>query len=258
MARSNKGKGTSTHDQNANLGESVDELGSTAAELGSTAAELGGEAKEQVINLTQQAREQATEQVMSQKEKVVDTLETVALLLHQAGEHAHQQDKELLAAYVDKAAGQVAQWSETLEQQDVTQLTQSVTQFARREPMLFVGGALAAGFLGARFFRTSSQQPEQGQQEQSLAITTQLPDIDLGGSQMPAYDIDQSTTAPAGAVADMPLDTATSLQADLTPEEGGFLEDYEGAILEGDDFNVEGTDTPALNDTDDLTGSGRL
>lgn len=244
--------------ENQNLGESVEDLGSSAADLGSTAAELGGEAKEQVLNLTQQVREQATGQVMSQKEQVVDTLETVALLLHQAGEHAHQQDKELLATYVDKAAGQVSQWSETLEQQDVTQLTQSVTQFARREPMLFVGGALAAGFLGARFFRASAQQPEQGQQEQSLALATQLPDIDFGGSQMPAYDIDQSTTASTGAVLDMPLDTPTSLQTDLTPPEGGFLEDYEGAILEGDDFNVEGTDTPALTDTDDLTGSGRL
>ena len=242
MARSK-----SHQNEHQNLGESVDDLGSATAELGSTAADLGGEVKEGVVNLTQQVKEQATEQVMSQKEQVVDSLETVALLLHQAGEHAHQQDKELLATYVDKAAGQVAQWSETLQQQDASQLAQGVTQFARREPMLFVGGALAAGFLGARFFRTSAQQAEQprqgGQNELQGQSLPPLPDVDYGGSDVPPYDV-----AASDVVLDAPTDVDATLGTGMTPETGGALGDYEPVIIEDDDLGLI-----SESDLDDLT-----
>lgn len=250
MAGSKKTKGTSMNEQGQNLSESVEDLGATAAELGE-------EAKEQVGNLTEKVREQATDQVMSQKEQVVETLETVALLLHQAGEHAHQQDKELLATYVDKAAGQVAQWSETLEQQDMTQLAQGVAQFARRQPMLFVGGALTAGFFGARFFRSSAQQAEQSQQgsqnqqggqEQSLPSTTPLPDVDYGGSELPPYDV-----AAADVVLDVPTDVDTTLDTGMTPEVGGVLEDYEAVIIEDDDLGLI-----SESDLDDLTSPEKL
>jgi ElaB/YqjD/DUF883 family membrane-anchored ribosome-binding protein len=198
--------------------------------LGTAAAEAGEQVQQQVGNLTEQVRQQANTQLLSQKEKAVETLDTVALLLHQAGEHAHQQDKAMLADYVDKAADQVGQWSETLRDRELTDIVDETKDFARRQPMLFVGGALAAGFLGARFFRSSSQPQGQDQGQGQTGTSS------LGGgsyaSDIPPYDIDQYGSG--AAALDMPVDTTTSLQGDISPEVTGFLEDYEGAVLEGD------------------------
>lgn len=239
MAGSKQAKGSSKN-QKQDVGDAV-------GDLGTTVAEVGGEAKDQVVNLTEQVRQQATEQVMSQKERVVDTLDTVALLLHQAGEHAHQQDKALLATYVDKAATQVGQLSETVGEQDVKQLMQSTTDFARREPMLFVGGALAAGFLGARFFRSSSQQPKEDQS------TTSSSAIDSNASELPPYDNDQPGYTSAEADMGTELLPDTSLESGVTPETSGFLEDYEAAVLEAGDV-----DAIPEAELDDLTSPEQL
>ncbi len=216
-------------------------------DLGAAAMEAGEQIQEQVVNLTQQVRQQATDQLMSQKERAVDTLDTVALLLHQAGEHAHQQDKAMLAGYVDKAAGQVGQWSETLRDQDMTQLVEETKQFARRQPMLFVGTALAAGFLGARFLRSSTQQPEQSQE------STVPAEADAVGADLPPYDIDQSALGSTGVALDTTLNAATTRSSETTPEVGGFLEDYEGAVREG-----EQNDATSLTDTDDVMSPEKL
>jgi ElaB/YqjD/DUF883 family membrane-anchored ribosome-binding protein len=230
-----------THETSANVGESVENLGAATADLGS-------EAREQVVNLTDQVRQQATSQLTSQKERAVDTLETVALLLHQAGEHAHQQDKALIADYVDKAAQQVSSFSESLGQQDVTQIVQTTKDFARREPMLFVGGALAAGFLGARFLRSSAQQAEQAGQGQSTNGSGQYADFNENATELPAYDIDQTSSASSesllGATSPAPGD-------DMTPDTTDFMKDYETAVMEDSAFAVE-EDREVLPDLEDI------
>lgn len=210
---STSGKGTGTN--------------GSGEDLATTATEAGEQVQQQVSNLTEQVRQQATSQLTSQKERAVETLDTVALLLRQAGEHAQEQDKAMLAGYVDKAAGQVDHLTATLREQDLTQILDETKEFARRQPMLFVGGALAAGFLGARFFRSSSQQMEQGQTGGSST------NGGADASTMPPYDIDQYGSGTTGTA----LDTSASLQTDTAPDTGGVLmEDYEGAVLEGEDL----------------------
>jgi ElaB/YqjD/DUF883 family membrane-anchored ribosome-binding protein len=227
MAGSKKSKSSTASSNNQNQ-----QANGSGESLGTAAAEAGEQVQQQVGNLTEQVRQQANTQLMSQKEKAVETLDTVALLLHQAGEHAHQQDKAMLADYVDKAADQVGQWSETLRDRELTDIVDETKEFARRQPMLFVGGALAAGFLGARFLRSSSQPQVQDQGQTGTSS--------LGGgsnaSDLPPYDIDQYGSGSDASALDMPVDTTTSLQGDISPETRGFLEDYEGAVLEGNDL----------------------
>jgi ElaB/YqjD/DUF883 family membrane-anchored ribosome-binding protein len=215
-------------------------------DLSDSAVELGTEAKEQVMNLTDQLRQQATSQLNSQKEQLVDGLETVALLLHQAGEHAQLQDKAMIANYVDKAAEQVSTLSETIGQQDLTQVMQTTKDFARREPMLFVGGALLAGFLGTRFMRSSADKAEQMTQDQ--ATTDRSGDFASGLS---AYDMDQ-TGATADAASGLPaydIDQYSSTSSDDTLDAVGFSDSYQTDILEGEDLGVD-TDVLTTPDID--------
>jgi ElaB/YqjD/DUF883 family membrane-anchored ribosome-binding protein len=243
MAPSKKSKDTSTEEHAQNVGESI-------GELGSATADLGKEAQQQVTNLTEQVRQQANEQLASQKDKAVDVLETVALLLHQAGEQAQQQDKTLVANYAEKAAHQVGSISESIGQQDVTQIVQTTKDFARREPMLFVGGALAAGFLGARFLRSSAQQA----QETSGNGQSALAEVNEDTAVLPAYDMDQSTTASSEGV----LGSTSPAPSDaMTPDATGFTEDYEAAVLADDAFG-EDADTTVLPDIEDIESAENL
>ena len=232
MTPSKKTGNSSGKDQSQDISDSV-------VDLGTAAADLGSEAKEQVTNLTDQLRQQVTSQISSQKEQIVGGLETVALLLHQAGEHAEQQDKALIANYADKAAQRVSTFSETVEQQDISHLIETTKNFARREPMLFVGGSLLAGFLGARFMRSSAAQAEQMGQEQSTDGSSQSDDLNQLTTGLPAYDIDQTS----------------STSSDDAFGATGFSDEYQTDAL---DSMEEEVGSMTLTDLEDLDRPGSL
>jgi len=182
---------TKTKSSTASTDESAQNQSDAGNGLGETVTETAEQVQEQVMDLTEQVRQQASDQITTQKERLADTLDTVALLLRQAGEHADLQDKAGLAGYVGKASGQVSQWSEALRERDATQLIDDTVQYARRQPMVFLGGALAAGFAGARFLRSSAQKAEQASNGQAgngsdsanvedLQGETNQADFDLG------------------------------------------------------------------------------
>lgn len=235
-------------------GSSTQQANGAQADVAGAVGDATEQVQEQVVNLGHQVREQATQQVATQKDRVADTLETVALLLQQAGEHAEQQDKAMIGQYADKAADQVSQWSETLRQQDVTQLMDTTMQFARKQPMLFVSGALAAGFAGARFLRASAQQsgPDTSNGSSDSTPTAETPVGDLAGGDLPPYDIDQPMATDAG------LDPLLDDQSILTDQEPGLadlLHTYETASLEGEmELPTAGL---AMGD-DDQTGTGQV
>lgn len=215
-------------------------------DVGAAAAEAGHQVQEQVGNLTGQVRKQATDQIASQKERVADTLDTVALLLREAGEHATKDDKAMLAGYADKASGQVTHWSEKLRDQDVTQLVEETKQLARRQPLLFFSGALAAGFVGSRFFRSSTQQAEHAKESDSSTGGGDSASNESSSSERETSASASSDTADMAP--DMPLPSDLALESELTPEMAGYLEDVEETASDANEFEVT-----TLVDLDDLT-----
>lgn len=240
MPRSKKTSSSSTTSSNGQGQDASD----ANVDLGTAAAEATEQVRDQVSGLSQQVRQQATEQLASQKERLADTLDTVALLIHQAGEHADLQDKAMFSGYVDKASSQVGQWSETLREREVTQLLDDTVQFARRQPMLFFSGALAAGFAGARFFRSSAQQPEQ-ETENAPAAGNESVMADI-----PHYDSDQAAFESAAMIEETPLEASMASNIDGGLGASDFVEDYEAATLEGDEL-IDGS----LAGTNDSTSS---
>ncbi len=253
MAGSKKTTAASTKSSN---GKSQDTSGANV-DLGSMASDASDQIQDQVSGLTQQVRQQASDQFASQKERLVDTLDTVALLLHQAGEHADLQDKATLNGYVGKASSQVTQWSETLRERDMSQLLDDTVRYARRQPMLFFSGALAAGFAGARFFRSSAQPAETSPASNTAPDTgfgmgDTAVDTESVMSDTPRFDSDQAAFDSALEAANTSLDMDMSLQTDREPMIGDFVEDYKAATQEGDDL----VDDP-LAGTSDSSSTGR-
>lgn len=77
-------------------------------------------------------------------------LSELANVLRQSG---RQLEGNLAGPLMERAASRVESLSNTLDTTDIRQVVQQVESFARREPVLFLGGAFAVGLLGARFLR---------------------------------------------------------------------------------------------------------
>jgi hypothetical protein len=65
----------------------------------------------------------------------------------------------MVAPLIGKAADRVERISDALDHTDLREVVRNVEQFARREPLMFLGGAFAAGLLGARFLRGAAPSP---------------------------------------------------------------------------------------------------
>lgn len=225
-----------------------------AAEIGTAASEAGESVQAAASGLTQTFQQRITSQVTAQQERAVDTLETVALLLQQAGEHARKEDKAGIAEYADQAAQQIERFSTAIRDREPDQLLSDTRQLAQQRPGLFLGGALLAGFLGARFLRSSAQAQQAASDQTTEESSTGSGDAgsDQESPSSGSFDTGSSTSNAYGdATAPVPDLTAMDLGDDaILEEEGAVLTDLADEELLGADEADLGT-----SDGDTVTGT---
>jgi hypothetical protein len=79
----------------------------------------------------------------------IDTIRNLARLAHGAADHIEPEVPQL-AGLVREAAQTVEHLSAGLRERSLGEIAASVSSFARREPVAFLGGAVLAGFVFAR------------------------------------------------------------------------------------------------------------
>jgi hypothetical protein len=104
---------------------------------------------ETVKSLADDARSGAAEAAESGKDAVAGQLDDVARAVHRSGEQleGHQ---DWMAQLVERGADQLGSLATTLRTNDLQGLFGRIEQMAQRQPALFVGAAMAAGFATAR------------------------------------------------------------------------------------------------------------
>jgi gas vesicle protein len=131
--------------------ETASHLASEAREKGSDIAEEGREKAHEIGDKAQQiARSRADEQ----KQRVTNGIRTFADALRRGCDDLST-DQNQYRPLLTNAADRVEGVSRYLEQRDVDALTSDVRRFAREHTPLFIGGAFALGFAGARFLKSS-------------------------------------------------------------------------------------------------------
>ena len=143
----------------------TDAAGTTAtAAPGEGAGATGGvieQANQTTGQVVEQVQQQATSRLDRQKENAITGLSSVADAVRQLGQNLRGQEQqgaiaEYAAQYGERAAEQIERFTDYLREHDVNQLVGEVEDFARRQPVLFIGGAFLLGFAGARFLKSSS------------------------------------------------------------------------------------------------------
>ena len=87
--------------------------------------------------------------------KAAETLGEVAQAVRQSGEQLRDQQPQV-ASFVDTAAEQLERASSYLRESDLQDIVYRVEDVARRQPMLFIGGAFVLGLAAARFLKSSA------------------------------------------------------------------------------------------------------
>jgi len=138
--------------------------GQAKEQVQQTAADVKEQVQQTAAGVKEQVAAQATDKLAGQKEAATGSLNSVAHAFRQTSEQLRDNEQTGIADYVERAAGQVEHFAGYLSRRDIRGLAQDVEQFARREPALFLGGALTLGIFAARFLKSSSQAAQVGAQ----------------------------------------------------------------------------------------------
>jgi hypothetical protein len=113
--------------------------------------------KEQVSGIWDYARDSAESAFSTQQHAAATGLQDFASALRNAGDQLAQQQKQSGADLARRAADTLEHVSATLHGKDLRGMAGDMERFARNQPVAFIGTAVALGFLGMRFIKSSSR-----------------------------------------------------------------------------------------------------
>lgn len=112
--------------------------------------------KSQADEFMQAAKQRAKDIATEQKDAAAAQLGCVARGLRDAAQ-SMQGESEFAGRYAGRAAEGLERFSQDLHGADFDDLIERTESYARRNPAVFLGGAVAAGFLFARFLKSSRE-----------------------------------------------------------------------------------------------------
>jgi ElaB/YqjD/DUF883 family membrane-anchored ribosome-binding protein len=176
--------------------EAREEIRHQAERAGSQAESLKEEAKARAGRLLDDAKERARSAIDERKEGLAQDVGDFAHALRVSASDLEEHNKAYVAHYVEQAASSVEQIADTLQRQDLTDLMRRTEDFARRQPGLFIGGAVAAGFALARFLKSSAER--RAGEEREVAYGSRG-----GGEPMPSASTSSYAATPAERASSM-------------------------------------------------------
>lgn len=138
------------------------ELTTAGEEVGREARETGRQLKQDARALSAGAREAAESWFESQRHVLADEADGFAHALRSAAETLEDEQHQTSASLCRRGAEQIERFAEHTESRSFERLMSDAEDMARRQPGLFLGGAMMAGFFASRFFKSSAERGREG------------------------------------------------------------------------------------------------
>jgi hypothetical protein len=129
-----------------------DEARAIKEQASGAAAEIKAEAR----HAAEQVKEQVRSGAAKQKDVAVQQMEGWAHALRSASDDLQDRGQDTAASWVRQAAASLERASGGMRERGVDDLIGTVEDFARRQPVAFLGGAVVAGFGLARLMKSSA------------------------------------------------------------------------------------------------------
>lgn len=114
-------------------------------------------AQEQARALWQDAKQGARSMLDEQKHTAASSIGDIAATLRSSASDLGVRNQPMIARMAQCAADGLEQVSGALQRRDLDGLIRETESYARRQPMVFFGAAVVAGFLAIRFLKSTSQ-----------------------------------------------------------------------------------------------------
>lgn len=111
--------------------------------------------KDQAGALWQDAKETARSKLGEHKQTAASGIKDLAAALRASAKELESKEQSTVARFANGAADSLQQFSGALEKRDLDSLMREAESLARRQPAVFFGAAIAAGFLAVRFMKSS-------------------------------------------------------------------------------------------------------
>lgn len=126
-----------------------------AEQVKQAAADVAEQAKIAASTVARDAADTARGHAEAAKSSMADEVSGVASALRTAADQLRSGSPQ------ERTFGQIAEGladaSDAMREKDLGELVRDVTTFARRNPMVFLGGAVLIGFAATRFAKASSE-----------------------------------------------------------------------------------------------------
>jgi hypothetical protein len=198
------------------------QVGQTAEQAKQQTQQLAQQARLQAGELANRGSEQVKSQLANQMHEASQRLTPVQTALRETGQQLRKQGQGSVGQYADKAADQVERFSGYLRETEVDEILDEARGFARQRPALFLGSAVALGFLATRFLKSSSEKGAPASNGSSVTPTATSGATVTYGTEEPA------TALPPGSVEGSPTVRRTPLM-DQPSSEGQLTEPPRGA-----------------------------
>lgn len=130
-------------------------------------SQLGTEARGLASEVASSAQELVRTEVEKRTAQGAEELSEVAQALRQSG-RALKGNRA--APYVQKAADGIEHVADYVRQAKPRDVLETVTTFAKRDPVLFLSGAFAVGLLGSRFMKSGAN-PDYGSSDGRATVS---------------------------------------------------------------------------------------
>jgi ElaB/YqjD/DUF883 family membrane-anchored ribosome-binding protein len=124
------------------------------------------EVKEKVVeeakSSMRQARDSATSSLNQSRNRAADSIGSIATAVRSTGDRLRSDNQTGVADLTDSLADQAERLSSYLRSRDLRGARDDLERFARQQPAVAIGVALAIGMLGARFIKSSQRGSGEG------------------------------------------------------------------------------------------------
>src|SRR6266446_945556 len=134
----------------------------TAGRVHPTAETARGRGESVVTEFLDATRSAAESLLQEQKRQIAERVSGVAEALRCTVQPLDRSQNRILSRYVEQAADRVQEFSHNLRYRHWNELVADSEEFARRQPTLFVLGAVAAGFVIGRLLWTTGSAEREG------------------------------------------------------------------------------------------------
>jgi hypothetical protein len=203
-------------------------------EAADAARDTAEEAREAGYAFVNSARDRAADYVERRKESAVQSIDDVAHTLRESSETFD--DRPNIRLFIDSAADGLENLADEIRERSFVEVYSDMEQFARRRPAVFATAAGVAGFMLARFLKSSAEEVEHRRvhgaemrhrrHERRYGGAGYAPGADQAGLRPGGHGAErtppgETRTGPAGAQPSRLRESETKVSGTRTPDRSG-------------------------------------